>query len=390
MSRFLFVTAPFVAHVNPMASIATELAARGHDVAWVAHASVGHLLPARSRVYAVDDRALLDSIDDAVQRGELALANAFKFLVEDVVVPLARSMRVPVEAAIDDFRPDAVLVDHHALAGAIGARKAGLPWATSAPSGQLFADVLEDLGRVKAWVQGLYADVQREAGVEPTDTPECSPHLVLLYTTPAFIGTQRSFPGHYRFVGATLPGRVETADFPWDSLRPGKKVLVSLGSLVSSRGERFFAVLREALCDADVQVIVSAPLELLPDPPSNFIVRPWVPQIALLPKVDALVTHGGSSVNEALAFGLPMVVAPMTNDQFVYARCIAECGSGVRVRFKRVTPVELRDAVTTVLEDPAYAVNARRIQATYAAAGGARAAAEALEALASAPIGDST
>jgi UDP:flavonoid glycosyltransferase YjiC (YdhE family) len=77
-----------------------------------------------------------------------------------------------------------------------------------------------------------------------------------------------------------------------------------------------------------------------------------------------------------------MVVAPMTNDQFVYARCIAECGSGVRVRFRRVTPLELRDAVTAVLEEPSFAENARRIQATYEAAGGASAAADALERLA--------
>jgi MGT family glycosyltransferase len=311
----------------------------------------------------------------------LDLANAFKYLVEGIIVPLARSMRSAVEAAISDFEPDAMLVDHHALAGAIAARKASIAWATSAPSAQLFTDVLDDLERVRAWVQGLYAEVQSESGLEPVDSPDCSPHLVLLYTTPELVGEHIEFPPHYRFVGATIRGRVDAPEFPWEELRKGRKVLVSLGSLVSQRGERFFRVLQEALGDTDLQVIVSAPPGLLPNPPANFLVREWVPQLKLLPEVDAVVTHGGSTVNEALAFAVPMVVAPITNDQFIFARCVAESGAGIRVRFRRVTPAELREAVVTVIDDPSYAEAARRIQFSYAQAGGTHAAADSLEAL---------
>ncbi|RSS84578.1 glycosyltransferase, partial [Streptomyces sp. WAC05292] len=34
MSAFLFVVPPLVGHVNPLVGVASELAARGHRVAW--------------------------------------------------------------------------------------------------------------------------------------------------------------------------------------------------------------------------------------------------------------------------------------------------------------------------------------------------------------------
>ena len=380
MSRWLFVTSPFVAHINPMVSIARELLDRGHDVAWVVDDSRQDLLPPDSVVYPVDDREILAAIASAVQDGNLALANAFKYLVESVIVPLATSMLGPVENAIAGFKPDALFVDHHALAGALAARKAGIVWATSSPSAQLFTHVLDEMERIKAWVQDLYFRLQTQSGVDPIESPDLSPMLVLLYTTPALVGAAE-YPSHYRFVGATIRGRVDAPEFPWQELRPGKKVLVSLGSILTVRGERFFRILQEALGGTEVQVIVSAHPSLLPDAPPNFIVREWLPQLELLPEVNAVITHGGSTVNEALAYAVPMVVAPITNDQVIFARCVAESGAGVRVRFRRVTPAELREAVMTVLEEPGFAEAARRIQFSYAAAGGTHAAADALEAL---------
>jgi len=94
-----------------------------------------------------------------------------------------------------------------------------------------------------------------------------------------------------------------------------------------------------------------------------------------------VITHGGSTVNEALAYAVPMVVAPITNDQFVFARCVVSSGAGLRVRFRRVSPTELRDTLMTVLEDASYAAAAQRIQASFAAAGGTHAACDALESL---------
>lgn len=95
------------------------------------------------------------------------------------------------------------------------------------------------------------------------------------------------------------------------------------------------------------------------------------------------MSHGGhNTVCEALARGLPLVVAPIRDDQPVVAQQVVAAGAGVRVRFGRVRPRDIAEAVDAVLSRPAYRAAARRIQASFAAAGGPAAAARALEELA--------
>jgi MGT family glycosyltransferase len=112
--------------------------------------------------------------------------------------------------------------------------------------------------------------------------------------------------------------------------------------------------------------------------------RKWVfvPQLDLLTHLDAVVSHAGhNTVCEALAHGVPLVVAPIRDDQPAIARQVTDAGAGVRVRFGRVSAAELRDAITTVLDDPSYRAAARRIQTSFTTAGGAPAAADYLEKL---------
>ncbi len=107
-----------------------------------------------------------------------------------------------------------------------------------------------------------------------------------------------------------------------------------------------------------------------------------MPQLDLLPHLDAVVSHAGHNTTcEALSFSLPMVVAPIRDDQPAVASQVVDCGAGIRVKFGRVSAAELRDAIVTVLDDPAYAAAAGRIRDSFAAAGGAEAAADRLEKL---------
>jgi MGT family glycosyltransferase len=389
MSRFLFVVPPLTGHTNPTVSFARALEADGHEVAWAAHpGTVRPLLPDGARIFALPEAApaqLVTAVTDKARsvRGAAAL----KFLWEDFLIPLARSMRPGVEAAVTEFAPDAMIVDQQAVAGALVARRRGLPWATTATTSAGVTDPLATLPQVKQWLGDLLAGLAREAGVEPIDQ-EMSPHLVIAFTTEAMVGPLDRFPAHYKFVGPSIHDRPETAPFPWQELRDDvPRVLVSMGTVNAEVSGRFYATTIDALRDQPVQVILAAPPELVAGGvaaavPGNVIVRRYVPQLALLSKVSAVVCHGGhNTVCESLAHGLPLVIAPIKDDQPIVADQVVAAGAGLRVKFGRVQAPELRDAVTRVLGEPGFRDAARCVQASFAAAGGAVAAARAVVAL---------
>ena len=100
--------------------------------------------------------------------------------------------------------------------------------------------------------------------------------------------------------------------------------------------------------------------------PENVHVERWAPQADLLPRVAAVVTHGGhGSVLGALAHGVPVVVLPLFSlDQWFNAAAVARTGSGVALDTERHTRraidmpsaetlAGLRPAVEHVLGDPA-------------------------------------
>ncbi|MFT5432342.1 MAG: MGT family glycosyltransferase, partial [Myxococcota bacterium] len=177
--------------------------------------------------------------------------------------------------------------------------------------------------------------------------------------------------------------RPDNTESPWDRLKTDKqRVLVSLGTVNADRGARFYRAVVSALGGTDRVVVLAAPPEVVGDVPDNIIVRGWIPQLKLLSHVDAVVTHGGhNTVCEALSHGLPLVVAPIKDDQPVVAAQVEACGAGVRVRFGRIRPQALGAAVDTVLGIADYRIQAQRIAASFKAAGGATAAADVLEEL---------
>jgi UDP:flavonoid glycosyltransferase YjiC (YdhE family) len=116
--------------------------------------------------------------------------------------------------------------------------------------------------------------------------------------------------------------------------------------------------------------------------PSHILFAEHVPQLALLPHLSAVVSHGGhNTVCEALAHGLPLVVAPIRDDQPIIAQLVADAGAGIRVRFGRIRAPELGEAIRAVLDEPRYGAAARRVRDSFATAGGAATAADHLEKL---------
>ncbi len=383
MSRFMLVVPPLAGHINPSIAIGRGLMAAGHEVTWVGCGRrVRALLPHDLPLIPVQETAHGDVNESWMAKAQKVTGlESFQFFYEEFLVPLADAMLPSVLRAMDQFQPDLILCDQQALAGALAARLKNLPWATLATTSAAVFNPIVQMPKVKEWMIETLGKVQDRYQLERWERPDLSPDLVLILSVRELIAPEELIPDHFHFIGPSLRDEQNASDFPWHLLDEGRrKVYLSLGTINAERSQKFYAKVKEAFADQDLQMILSAPADMLGTIPSNFIVQRFVPQLALLKKVDAVIFHGGhNTFCETLLHGLPAVVAPIKDDQPVIAEQLVRSGAGLRVHFDRVKSPDLAAATQRVLHEPQFRAAAQRLQKILKASGGAQAAIELLQ-----------
>lgn len=106
----------------------------------------------------------------------------------------------------------------------------------------------------------------------------------------------------------------------------------------------------------------------------------WLPHDQVLPHARVFICHGGiGSIMEALAHDTPLVVVPQTPEHRFTAGHVTELGLGRTLPHGELTPRTLRAVVDEVANDTAIRENVLRMSRHIREAGGAAAAADALE-----------
>ena len=203
-------------------------------------------------------------------------------------------------------------------------------------------------------LQAEFSAFCKERGAAPLPGLEFvheSPFLNL-YLYPEELDYERSRP-----LGPTwqrLDSCVRAVDEPFEP-PPGEGALVyvSLGSL-GSADVALMNRLVAALAETPHRYVVSkGPQHELIELAPNMTGAEFLPQPAILPEVDLVVTHGGNNtVTEAVHFGKPMVVLPLFWDQPDNAQRAEERGFGVRLPSYEFEDHELHEAIERLLAAP--------------------------------------
>jgi MGT family glycosyltransferase len=169
----------------------------------------------------------------------------------------------------------------------------------------------------------------------------------------------------------------------------GGLVYLSLGSLGSADVE-LMRRLVEVLSSSPYRFVVSkGPQHDEYELADNMWGEEFLPQPAILPLVDAVITHAGNNTTtECFHFGKPMVALPLFWDQYDNAQRVAETGFGFRLATYAFEERELLTAIDTLLENSDLSARMAAIAADTQASPGTAKAAGLIERLAyeAAPI----
>jgi MGT family glycosyltransferase len=164
---------------------------------------------------------------------------------------------------------------------------------------------------------------------------------------------------------------------------PGALVYVSLGSLGSADVD-LMRRLVEVLSDAPHRFVVSrGPQHDAYELADNMWGEELLPQPAILPLVDLVITHGGNNTTtECFHFGKPMIALPIFWDQADNAQRLDETGFGIRLPTYELDDRALLGAIARLLADVPLRARLAAIAARVQASPGTERAAALIERLA--------
>lgn len=385
--HFAFLAFPDVGHLKPTLEVARELAARGHrvtylldeDFAAMASESGAAVLGFASGRRRYGDRSFEDI-------GSLGID--YMERVIDTALPLARK-------AFETDPPDVVVYDYENFVAARAlSHELGIPSVQFFPylasndafslRGEMFQFDFDNalVQRTVGILTGFLADNGMPPEAIWTFAREYDERN-LAFIPRRFQVKGEEFDDRFAFVG---PCFAPAADLAWTPPAPERRtVLISLGTEANDQPE-LLAACATAFAGGDWHVVLTLgrgrDTEALTSLGDDIEAHEWFPHTALLPHVDVLVCHGGmTSTMEALAYGVPVVVLPMTFENGLNGRQVAELGLGALISGpETVTREEIREAAERVAASADTRAALEAMRSELETAGGVSAACDYLEA----------
>ena len=372
MSTYYAYTSPATGHIFPMVPGFLELQDRGHAVH--VRTDPKHVAAVRAAglrdVEGVDPRILeIPATDYEVSSPKERLTRGLEDLMRRGPYEMAQ-----FRADVERLRPDVLLTDMNAYGAVVAAEATGLPWASIQPTLLAFpTDEVPPFGfglrplggpvgrlrnrvmnrvMVSVYSKAMMPGINRlraDAGLAPLPGPiehVMRPDRLIVLTGEPLEYPRTGLPDMFRHVGPQI----------WEPEAPAPDWLLEEGDpwvLVTCsteyQGDETLArAAIEGLRDERVRVVVTladAYGAELPSAPNARIER-FVPHRQVLERAGAVVCHGGMGiVQKSLTAGVPVAVVPFGRDQPEVARRVVQCGAGVSLPSRKLTPERLRVAV---------------------------------------------
>ena len=380
MTRLLLVAPPFAGHLYPLVGLAKGLRERGFDIRF---ASTPAAMPLLGRLGFPADALLPDAptaLEGIANTGAAVGHNPFRMVGQLrqnlAILPQARA---ELDTLIARHDPHLVLADFTAPIAGWAAQAAGVGWITTMPTPFALETRRGTPSYCGGWseptrgwhaardaagrlaVRGFKNAVQLGFGAElrrlgtrvyrPDGTEAVYSPLRILGLGVAELEFDRDWPEGFSLIGP-MTASAEPGDLPDPLLRPGRRVLVTLGThlwwakdalapavarLAQAFPEHEFVISRGEAGGTGVRRVADRVLEC-----------DYLPYDEALPRFEAVIHHGGAGIAySTLRAGLPALAWPHDYDQPDFTARLVARGAALRIR--DLTSVRTTQALRTAL-----------------------------------------
>lgn len=311
MYKILFVNLPFSGHVNPTLGLVRELVRRGHQVDYVLSE------PWRNKVESVGAKFI--PYDDYPQKKMSVEYESF------ICYKAAFQTAMNQKEAYDLF-----IYENWFFLGEVLAESMNLPCIKlfSNPAFNETYIQKEILDKSSIFFHMRYKPIRKliskmsAGGISYkyedmfTEMAKTPADMNLVYTVRELQPYENEFDYRFRFVGPSIRKDFDTSGFTFPETW-GKTVYLSFGTIIKNK--TFIKKCIAAFANTEYTLIVSVGSKLAVEDfgvmPKNIYLYQFVPQCYVLSKVDLFISHGGqNSINEALYYGVPLIILPQGFD----------------------------------------------------------------------------
>lgn len=404
--RILCASLPAEGHFNPVATIATALAERGHDVHWYAGPQYSTKVAALGMAchpYVLATEVTADNLNDLFpERARLKGPKRLSHDLEKFFVANVEQHFLDIADIQREFPFDALVCDGGLYAEQLVAARLGVPvYAVSLstvipdpdgpppffglrPARAVIDKAVHRVVRrmlASTMKRGVrtYNTILAAHGVAPIppdgfpDAPMASARRVFLNGVPGLEFPGYRPPANAEFVGPLVPVRAALASSaplpPAVTRSDAKVVVVSQGTVDNTDPTKLIVPTLQALGNGTHVVVATTggvqttELRRQFEAP-NIIIEDFIDFDALFPHADVFVTNGGyGSILAAFRHGVAVVGAGTREGKNDNNARIAHNRLGLDLRTERPKPARIAAAVERILGDAQIAANVARLRA---------------------------
>ena len=383
MKKIVFFCIPAYGHTNPTLGVVRELVAQGNKVWYYSFNQFQAAIEEAGAIFVSCDG--FDQTENLSAKDGAKIAKDLAFATK-VLVDTTLCLDDAIYEDLLKIKPDCIVADSMALWGKLIAKKLNTKFVSSTTtfafnkeSARIMGQSILNAAKMIISIPKINRELSRlqEKGYPVNSILEIianDPNTdTIVYTSPEFQPCAQTFSDKYAFVGPSIRPVMQSFQ-----KKKEKLIYISMGTVNNDLLPIYRSCIT-ALKGEDYQVVMSVGYQTnvveIRKYADDISIYTTVDQIAVLQKADLFVTHCGmNSVNEALYFGVPLLMLPQTAEQMGVARRVEQLGAGILI--KNYKPKTIKNGVQKLLSDKSYYEKANEISKSFHSCSGSRGAAK--------------